>query len=186
MAAFFLFKKKITGEGFDFDFFETTEIAPQEQWYDILIGKWKVEIRFKSYKNAYVFTGDIEYKKDSTFNGYLTQKWFIGSYSNEAVKLINDDLAIMAGGNISGTWRVNNNMTWSEKYSNCSIEKSLVQGSGNKNFEPCKFYTETIYGTFKDLNKTSEIKCFAKNKILILSKDYKHDGNLTILLNKAK
>lgn len=177
IAAFFVFKKKTSGEGFDFNFFETTEIAPQEQWRDILVGKWKVDIKFKNYQQIWIFTGEEEYRQDGTFTKYLTQKSYSSPYSDVAVKIDNANLDIVAGGSLEGTWVVNADMTWAEKYKKCAFPNSFIGERGNKEYQACDYFSkEATYGEKKGDSFVNTVKCFTKNKILIEGKRYSDEG----------
>lgn len=80
------------------------EVAPMEEWEDILIGKWNFSIERKEPGKIHVHKGQIEYFLDSTLFQLQDYKLYIAQNGKRAIHKTDKFLAIHASGTSKGSW----------------------------------------------------------------------------------
>jgi hypothetical protein len=97
------------------------EIAPFEQWGEIIIGKWNYRAELKKTTKIHTYEGQIEYHADSTYEWNTHYKLY--SYHKPGVEKIPDHLSLIAGVGRSGKWEIERhpfeeNVIWWDHNSN--------------------------------------------------------------------
>lgn len=170
----------------DIEIFGNT-ILPQEEWADILPGKWAFEVKFNSFKEIYIFEGEMKYFPDGTFNKYVSMKNYYGITDKKIVKGTYRNLCIEGGGSYSGTWSVGNGLFWNEIVKKCSMNTTFAGEDCDNAYNICDWFPEKdsiSYGTMSDSLSMKQIKVFSKNKIIIEGKKFSNDSTRKWIFRK--
>lgn len=122
---------------------EKGEVAPYEEWADILVGKWRFTGERREPTRIHLFDGEIEYFKDSTFHRFINYWLYETDIVEREVAKTNEFLAIRGGVNSTGKYTVGyrgNSKVWNDLHSKYSdhisygyesdLEKELRQIRG--------------------------------------------------------
>lgn len=134
-------------------------IANNDEWEEILLGKWRYETIIYDMKRKSIITGKVEYLSDGNFSREVSFK----SYNSRS------KLYFQSGGKVYGTWKVNQDSTWIENIDKCTIEPRY----GDKEFDTCaeKYDGENIYGIKESGIFNFEFLVFNDSEINIAAKD---------------
>lgn len=147
------------------------DVAPMEEWQELLIGKWSFYIEKKNLSNIYLYEGDIQYFADSTFiksqniTMYGLPYGETVNYGGKPRKN-NECLVLKTGGTISGglrisTYNPNNGKPrkwWSEWGRICDFKVSYPEGSA--------IYTdEKMCSDHREIIRFYDLKCFNQDML---------------------
>ena len=163
-------------QGFDFG---TGKITPASEWSRILPGRWKFKTIMKNPREIWLFEGEAEYFEDGHFNRYVTMKYYFDDYEPD---IEDEDLGIVAGGSVSGTWEVDTIVgVWNEKIEQCDISNSIIENGCNENYNGCSWFntgSSGHYGKNRRSDIKTEITNFSNRKIEISGTDFSEGGTL--------
>lgn len=145
-------------------------VEPEEQWDDVMIGKWNFRYQLNYTQSIHIFEGEVEYKSDSSFVKYLNFKRYASEYDIE-----NGNATMIAGGSLSGTWKLGGNKTWIEVFTKCNIKNSYrTSYLENEGADVCDDYFDGAirYGVYKSDVYHSRVVEFNEDKIHIKVKSF--------------
>lgn len=165
-----------------------SNVAPQNEWKDILIGKWEFESNFRYQDHWEKYFGEVEYLPNGKFIRTITIKYSakFKRYEGSTDYDLYEEYLI-AGGIINGNWKIEND-AWIETKDDCEISISKrSRGETASQKDICKQFEKARYGTSKDTYSERKIEIFNENKILIKQKIYSQDSdNNTYSFKKMK
>lgn len=168
---------------------EKGEIAPLNEWKNILPGKWKLNTEFRDSEEITIFIGDIEFYPDGTFERHVSILVYVSLYSDAAVEEEEEELCVKAGGVARGKWEIDDSKNnWYEKVTYCNIIQTFIGAHNcNKKYNGCAWFPKDHkqkYGDgIGDMGK-KEVKLFTKDKIVIEGKDFSTNGTKRWILEK--
>ncbi|OLY95602.1 hypothetical protein SAMN05444008_1306 [Cnuella takakiae] len=167
-----------------------TAIAPKSEWSNILIGDWQVQETERNDVDSWFITSDIEFKKNKTFTLHTTVEYYdYESYVRQG----NDRKAnIKAGGKVSGSWRINNDLLrLSSSY--CSIDTSYMSGEtdilqpkdySEHEVRSCDYFQRREYGDISNDTYKMRIEKFNNDSIYITGRNFATGANVSYLFTK--
>lgn len=160
---------------------EKGEIAPVSDWKNILPGKWEFKTEYRNSKDITIFSGEITYLPDGTFERHVSIKVYVHKYDGADVEENEEELCIKAGGVVKGKWKIlETGNGWDEESTYCNISQTYTgYHNCNQKYNGCGWFplnTNIKYGDNSDDFSTTELKLFTKEKILITGKDFSVDG----------
>ena len=115
---------------------EKGEVAPYEEWADILVGKWRFTGERTEPTRIHLFDGEIEYFKDSTYQRFINYWLYETDIVEREVAKTNEFLAIRGGVNSTGKFTigyVGSSKVWKDWHLKCSDHISYGDESDLEN-----------------------------------------------------
>lgn len=154
-----------------------SRIAPTREWSKILVGKWKYSSTRKEIKRKYVYSGEIEFRNDNTFNFWLTIKAHGWHQANH--HYISEPSEVISG-KINGVWAVGNTLDLHS--TSCTLRIGYSRSDGYVDSSNCYGQREIQYGDIKGDDFIMETQQFTANRILFSLQDNSKEGNTMIKL----
>ncbi len=161
-------------------YFSEGEIAPFEQWDEIIIGKWKFNAEIKGLKKIQVYEGQVEYHSDSTCAWGLHYNMYEG-YEAGTVEKSKNDLKVSGGIVRECDWTIDidgDDVSWEED--NCVCQDKLsYSSSGNNRTNLCAeikkwfwvFWENNFYMGMNNATILKPIE-FNKDRIVFQEQDF--------------
>jgi hypothetical protein len=162
-------------------------IAPYAKWNEILPGKWKYQRKLETTEYTWVYEGEVEYKRDGTFNRFITCKYY---HISGMKKLNSEYISIIAGGSYWGRWSVDTvGGFFKEDIEGCNVTTGRVDyGYKAVNFCETKFAPKNHWWFGDLVSSRSRFKVirFDKKKIIINGELFDEAGTVEVLFDRME
>lgn len=157
------------------------EVAPWEEWNEILIGKWEFKVKTSGPAQLSIYEGQVEYRSDNTCTWGLNCRMYESYIGGKTVKESSDDLKIFGGIVRNCKWAIDiedKKELWWEEF-NCSCNDNLSYRSpGYSTIDLCSEISNWgvtyITNSYVGINEAAVFKPiqFNKNKIVFQEHDF--------------
>lgn len=155
----------------------TNEIAPKEEWSEILLGKWKFVHTTLGVGESFSIEGEAEYFVDGTFTRKFSFYIYKDFKRNEVVEPIESNLVSRMGGGYRGKYKLQEGIGWVETINanECKAGQSFYSKDEYKNYieDICDYFQIAEFSSKNDLDFVNEIIDFNRKRIAISGINYK-------------